>query len=87
MEKKFTQEKILAKEADIEGFDPNKGVTLANATEQVKAFQRKKAKEMREKGVAYTQAFKTRQSFGAASKGRSLSEEEVKKYIASLEEK
>ena len=48
------QEKILAKEADIEGFDPNKGVTLANATEQVKAFQRKKAKEMREKGVAYT---------------------------------
>ena len=48
------QDKILAKEADIEGFDPNKGVTLANATQQVKDFQRKKAKEMREKGVAYT---------------------------------
>tara|TARA_A100001391_G_scaffold82407_1_gene53849 strand:+ start:2201 stop:5713 length:3513 start_codon:yes stop_codon:yes gene_type:complete len=48
------QDKMLAKDAEIEGFDPSKGVTLANATKQVKEFQRKKAKEMREKGVQYT---------------------------------
>ena len=55
--------------------------------DKIEKINTKEADKLGEKGVAYTQAFKTRQSFGAASKGRSLSEEEVKKYIASLEEK
>lgn len=48
--------------------------------------KRKKAQSSAKK-IVYTQAFKTRQNFGAASKGRSLSKEEIKEYIASLEEK
>ena len=55
--------------------------------DKIEKINTKETDKLGEKGVAYTQAFKTRQSFGAASKGRSLSEEEVKKYIASLEEK
>ena len=47
-------DELLSKETDIEGYDPNKGASLADATETIKKFQRKKAAEMREKGVQYT---------------------------------
>ena len=49
-----TQDKILSNQAEIEGFDPIKGTSLADATLTIKKFQRKKAAEMREKGVQYT---------------------------------
>ena len=55
--------------------------------EKLDKIESKEKQSLESKAYAYTSSFKTKQSFGAANEGRSLSKEEIKEYIASLEEK